>query len=47
VLLPLCGQQAGQAPAAPVPVQIGTAKKIFISNLGGDNYNGYIFTRSR
>lgn len=33
----LAGQQTqGTAPAAPVPVQIAAAKKVFISNLGVD-----------
>lgn len=29
-------QQPQEAPAAPVPVQIGSAKKVFISNAGED-----------
>jgi hypothetical protein len=32
--IPLWGQQAPEAPAAPVPSQITNAKKIFISNAG-------------
>jgi hypothetical protein len=36
--------QTAEAPATPVPAQIGTAKKVFISNAGVDKdetYNGF------
>jgi hypothetical protein len=45
-LLPLAGQ-VGHAPAAPVPPEIAAAKKVFISNLGGDTVNGIIFSHDR
>ncbi len=35
-LIPALRAQTAQAPAAPRPSQIFTAKKIFISNAGGD-----------
>ena len=47
--LVLTGQEAKGAPVAPVPLQISTAKKVFISNAPGDtiapaiggNYSAY------
>jgi hypothetical protein len=39
VAVPLWGQQAQEIPAAPVPAQILSAKKVFISNAGEEtNY---------
>jgi hypothetical protein len=37
-LLPLVSGLWAQAPAAPIPVQVLTAKKVFISNIGNDHY---------
>jgi len=37
-------QQAG-APAAPVPTQIASAKKVFISNMGIDTISAVVFRR--
>jgi hypothetical protein len=37
-------QQAG-APAAPVPTQIASAKKVFISNMGIDTISALVFRR--
>jgi hypothetical protein len=39
-LLPVMGQSAKQAPSAPVPSQILSAKRIFIANAGGDEMAG-------
>jgi hypothetical protein len=47
IFLPLAAQTVGHAPPAPVPPQIAAAKKVFISNLGGDSFNGFIFSRDR
>jgi len=38
-LVSILGAQSGKdSPSAPVPVQIGTARKIFISNGGGQSF---------
>jgi len=39
----LRAQQQGNAPAAPVPEQISAAKKVFISNGGGDAVSADFF----
>ena len=37
--IPFWGQSQPASPAGPVPPQITAAKKIFISNLGEENYH--------
>jgi hypothetical protein len=42
---PLNAQQAKEVPAAPVPAQIVSAKKVFISNAGVDGLSLDVFVR--
>jgi hypothetical protein len=44
--IPLTAQHT-EAPAAPIPPQIGAAKKAFISNVSGDSFTGVIFSHGR
>src|ERR1035441_8663261 len=46
ILLPLVPALLAQAPAAPIPSQILTAKKVFISNAGGE-YDAGIWSGGR
>jgi hypothetical protein len=40
-ILPALQAQTADAPAAPLPSQIVTAKRVFISNAGGELYPGF------
>jgi hypothetical protein len=42
-LVPVCAQKVATTPRAPVPSQIISAKKVFISNAGGEELDPRVF----
>jgi hypothetical protein len=44
---PLLAQHSAEAPKAPIPQQIADAKKVFISNIGGDSFAEEVYSHGR
>jgi len=42
-LVPVCAQQVATTPRAPVPSQIISSRKVFISNAGGEDIDPKVF----